>query len=272
MSPKADQKMVPSHQLSVVQQILKCTELALDYQWGPGGGESLGKGLAQFELQAFHCPDPSTLDKGGTFQGPKIKLLFLQGISHPQSPVFCFVFFFESFLQQMHQHTLGKFFSSPGTWSGKIFLRIQGLMEGGCCQFQGELSCRFSSATYQLCDLEHHLPGVCKPQFHLMQIEESQGFPNLIVPLTIQREGMKNVIPVQALNKLFFLSLWMRILCHTHHHLSGIYEMVLRVYLTDTSNRINCKESVWTQGVYIKLHVSTIQVSRLLRSLLRDQK
>lgn len=67
MSPKADQKMVPSHQVSVVQQILNCTELVLDYQWGPGGGESLGKSLAQFELQAFRCSDPSMLDKGGAF-------------------------------------------------------------------------------------------------------------------------------------------------------------------------------------------------------------
>lgn len=67
MSPEAGQKMVPSHQLSAVQQTLKCTELVLDYQWGPGSGESPGKGLARFELQAFRCSDPSVLDKGGTF-------------------------------------------------------------------------------------------------------------------------------------------------------------------------------------------------------------
>lgn len=42
----------------------------------------------------------------------------------------------------------------------------------------------------------------------------------------------------------------MRILCHTHHHLSGIYEMVLRIYLADTRKRIRVSMDLGQQCLY----------------------
>ena len=46
---------------------------------GSRQGRKSGERLARFEgpLQVFRCSDPSVLDKGGTFKGPKIKLLLL---------------------------------------------------------------------------------------------------------------------------------------------------------------------------------------------------